>query len=139
MSWQFADTNYYLALLGPRDQHHVVAVAWSQRENLRIVTSEFILIELGNFLTRGHDRTVFVDLNRTIRADPNTELVPISADLFARALDLFERRPDKTWSFSDCTSFVIMLDRNLTEALTADQHFVQAGYRALLLETPDSA
>jgi hypothetical protein len=134
----FADTNYYLALFGPRDQYHAVAVAWSKQENLTLVTSEFVLAEVGNALTRGQDRALFVELVRTLRADPETELVPLSSDLFNRALDLFARRPDKAWSLTDCTSFVVMTDRRLTDALTADQHFVQAGFRALLLERPDA-
>ncbi|HEX4589742.1 MAG TPA: PIN domain-containing protein [Gemmataceae bacterium] len=139
MNWLFADSNYYLALLGRRDQNHSIAVAWSRSENLRVVTSEFILVELGNALTRGRDRTLYVELVRTMRADPNTELVPVSPNFFTRALDLFEHRPDKTWSLTDCTSFVVMSDHGLTDALTADQHFVQAGFRALLLEpAPDA-
>jgi predicted nucleic acid-binding protein len=41
-------------------------------------------------------------------------------------------RPDKDWSLTDCISFVVMENQDITEALTADRHFVQAGFTALL-------
>jgi len=49
-------------------------------------------------------------------------------------MELFRNRPDKAWSLADCTSFVVMADHHLAEALTCDPHFAQAGFRALLLE-----
>jgi len=42
---------------------------------------------------------------------------------------------DKTWGLTDCMSMVIMQEQELFIAATADEHFVQAGYRALLLES----
>jgi hypothetical protein len=47
-------------------------------------------------------------------------------------LDLFADRPDKNWSLTDCVSFVVMHGEGLTEALTGDNHFEQAGFKALL-------
>ena len=52
--------------------------------------------------------------------------------MFQRGLRLYEERPDKEWSLTDCLSFVVMKDENLREALTGDQHFEQAGFIALL-------
>lgn len=51
-----------------------------------------------------------------------------------RGVDLFEQRPDKEWSLVDCISFGVMQDEKLTEALTGDRHFEQAGFVALLKE-----
>jgi predicted nucleic acid-binding protein len=45
---------------------------------------------------------------------------------------LYEERPDKRWTLTDCTSFVVMEEENLAEALTGDRHFQQAGFTALL-------
>jgi predicted nucleic acid-binding protein len=44
----------------------------------------------------------------------------------------YESRPDKAWSLTDCISFVVMNQHGLTEALTGDHHFEQAGFTALL-------
>jgi predicted nucleic acid-binding protein len=51
---------------------------------------------------------------------------------FPAALDLFRRRSDKNWSLTDCSSFLIMQKMAISEALTYDLHFEQAGFRALL-------
>jgi hypothetical protein len=69
---------------------------------------------------------------RSLRFDPETEIVPPDPELFERGLDLFARRPDKAWSLTDCISVVVMSERGLTDALSGDRHFEQAGFRALL-------
>jgi hypothetical protein len=60
-------------------------------------------------------------------------MLPPSSDLFYAGLDLFSRRPDKYWSLTDCISFVVMERFSMTDALTADRHFQQAGFNALLI------
>jgi len=60
--------------------------------------------------------------------------VSVDAAIFAGGLDLYRERPDKDWSLTDCISFVIMRQQQITDALTADLHFVQAGFRALMQE-----
>ncbi|KAF5428591.1 hypothetical protein C5S39_11130 [Candidatus Methanophagaceae archaeon] len=51
-----------------------------------------------------------------------------------RAIDFYRDREDKEWGLTDCISFIVMGDQGLTDALTADEHFEQAGFRALLRE-----
>ncbi|MBI4567093.1 MAG: PIN domain-containing protein, partial [Planctomycetes bacterium] len=67
-----------------------------------------------------------------IQGDPNVDIVPFDANLWDRAITLYRSRPDKAWSLTDCTSFTIMGERGIHAALTADRHFVQAGFVALL-------
>ncbi len=64
----------------------------------------------------------------------NLQVVTVDTSLLTRALQLYNERPDKTWGFTDCISFVVMREQGLTDAVTADMHFVQAGFRALLRE-----
>jgi predicted nucleic acid-binding protein len=61
------------------------------------------------------------------------EVVPVSRALYERAFALYRGRNDKDWGMTDCVSFVVMEDRGIRQALTADDHFRQAGYQALLL------
>ena len=61
------------------------------------------------------------------------KIIAASDDVFDRGADLYDRRPDKDWSLTDCISFEVMTDRAVKEALTGDRHFTQAGFRALLL------
>ena len=64
--------------------------------------------------------------------DEQAGLCRLSEQLYHRAFELFKQRPDKAWGLVDCISFIVMQDRGITEALTADEHFRQAGFTPLL-------
>ncbi len=59
-------------------------------------------------------------------------IVPASRELFQRGVELFTQRPDKDWSLTDCTSYVVMKEQDIEDALTTDHHFEQAGFTVLL-------
>jgi uncharacterized protein len=69
-----------------------------------------------------------------LQASMLVEIVPVSTQLFAAALSLYQDRADKAWGLTDCSSFVVMGEHGLSTALTTDEHFRQAGFRPLLLE-----
>lgn len=131
----FADTAYWIALLNPKDDLHAEArrVSGTLGQS-RIVTSEFVMVELLNGFAGGGAgaRVSAVDLIDRLRENANVDLVPLSSALFRRAVDRYARRKDKTWSLVDCASFLIMEEHNITEALTADMHFQQAGFEVML-------
>ena len=131
----FADTSYYIALLSEDDSFHEAALAWSKDLLARTIVTEYVLVELGNGLCRSRYRSRYVPLVEHLLNDPDTIFVPASESLFQQGLQLFAARPDKTWSMVDCLSFVVMKQRRLREALTTDDHFNQAGFRALLRES----
>jgi uncharacterized protein len=62
---------------------------------------------------------------------------PVHPELFAEGLKLHRDRPDKGWSLTDCVSFIVMQRHKASDALTYDQHFEQAGFRALLRSKPN--
>ena len=97
-----------------------------------MVTTRAILLEIGNSLARRRHREVGVALLEFLENDPRVEILPLSEDLYRRGFELFGLRADKDWGLVDCLSFVAMQDQGLQEALTADDHFEQAGFRALL-------
>ena len=100
------------------------------------MTTRAVLLEVGNALSKQRSRQAAVRLLDSLEADPQVDIVPVSEPLYARALQLYRERPDKEWGLTDCVSFLVMWDRNLTEALTTDEHFQQAGFRPLLREGP---
>ena len=128
----FADTFFYLALLNPRDGSYDAAREWAARTDLTFVTTEFVLVEVADALSAPSARRQSAALLRTLCQDPCTQIIPLSSFLFEEGLRLYEKRVDKSWSLTDCISFVVMQRENVTDALTADQHFAQAGYRPLL-------
>jgi uncharacterized protein len=127
----FADTVYFLALLSSRDQHHDQAVEYYKLVD-GMVTSEFVLMEVAGSLAAPHRRGESVRTLKNLEADPAATIVAADAELFAAGVQLYTGRPDKEWSLTDCTSFVLMNRLGLTDALTADHHFEQAGFVALL-------
>jgi len=128
----FADTAYYLALTNSRDNLHARAVAASRRVAGRVVTSTWVIQELADGMAAPPIRSAFLRLLEVLRADSDLTIVPPDEPLWLRALDLYRARPDKSWSLTDCTSFIIMEEHGITDALTADRHFEQAGLVAML-------
>jgi predicted nucleic acid-binding protein len=138
------DTGYVLALANRRDQWNAVATLWQQHvvtTGRPMIVTEYVLFEIGNGLSHTRYRQLAAQLIDELRAGPDVEIVLASTVLFDAALDLYRQRPDKDWGLTDCASFVVMQQRGLSDALTPDDHFRQAGFRALLLDPvpdPDS-
>jgi len=128
----FADTAFYVALVSSRDELHERAVELAHGSRATIVTTEYVLVELGNRLARSGDKLAYLNVVRQAQSDRRTVIVWASRVLYEQALDLYAHRLDKRWSITDCTSFVIMQERGMVEALTTDHHFEQAGFVALL-------
>jgi hypothetical protein len=97
-----------------------------------LVTTAWILTELGDAFSAPENRMTFLRLLEMLRESPDVHIVGPTPELFERGVEMFRQRPDKEWSLTDCISFVVMRDENVVEALTGDRHFEQAGFRALL-------
>lgn len=132
----FADTAYGIALVVKQDQYHDRAQQWSLRISGRIITTVPVLLEIANTLSRPAWRKAGVALIDNLQHRPDVEIVRLSESLWQRGWDLFCQRADKAWSMTDCISFLVMQDAGLSDALTADEHFRQAGFRAVLLDEP---
>jgi len=131
----FVDTSYWIAVLNPTDLLHDLA------NNLtltlfpsKLVTSELILNELLNHYSGSGSkfRETVVNLILQIQQDENMEVIPLTKQLFSNAFALYTQRQDKGWSHTDCSSFCIMEELGISESLTYDKHFEQAGFIALL-------
>jgi predicted nucleic acid-binding protein len=131
MNAVFADTFYFLALVNERDAAHARAVQ-SDSSALLLVTTAWVLTEVGDALSAPENRPAFLQLMETLRDSPDARIIEPTNELFTRGLELFRQRPDKEWSLTDCISFVAMEDGQIKDALTGDRHFEQAGFRALL-------
>jgi uncharacterized protein len=132
MTTLFVDTSYYVALVNPRDTLHARAMELAGRFAVPFMTTESVLIETANFLAKSDVRGVFVRLMSELGADPQTTILASTNERFSEGLALFASRPDKDWSLTHCISFVVMRQHGLTESLTHDHHFEQAGFKACL-------
>jgi len=131
----FLDSAYAIALSAASDQYHDRALALAaqlETDNTRLITTRAVLIEIGNALAKQRYRAAAVQLLNALHADSSVEIIVLTDDLYSEAFALYQSRMDKDWGLTDCISFVVMTQRGLTDALTSDQHFEQAGFRALL-------
>ena len=135
MSALFADTGYWVALLDDNDDLRLRVAAIRDRVAVsEIVTTEMVLDEvLANVSGQGvNARSQAVELIRAMNRSPRIEVVPQTTEQFHAAMELYANRLDQSWSLTDCSSFVLMEERGISEALAYDRDFEQAGFVALL-------
>lgn len=135
----FIDTAFVQALYNHADAMHASARAWANRIDAasELWTTEAILVEVGNALSSVHRGAALAFIDHAYRA-ANVKVVSVDSTLLRRAIELYRQRQDKQWGMTDCISFLVMRDENLTEALTADKHFSQAGFVPLMLGNPSN-
>ena len=129
----FVDTFYFFALGNQSDPAHAKAKGFSQTYRSRLATTEYVLLEWADGCAgASHHRAAAVKTVSQLRGNPDVTIFACTGQLFQEGLDLYEQRHDKDWSLTDCISFVVMQKEGITEALTGDRHFEQAGFVALL-------
>jgi hypothetical protein len=135
----FADTSFYIALLKPTDSYHSRVRVWRDylaQTRATLLTTEAVLWELLNSFASHTTRRQAAAAYNGIHRDRRTDVIGFDPALCAEAMQLYGGRPDKDWGIVDCLSFELMRQRNITDALTTDRHFEQAGFSALLLHDP---
>ena len=118
----------------PRRQEAMLHYRLAVMDGRRAVTTNYVLAETVALFTSPLrvPRRSMIEFLEGLRASPHVEIVHLDPTLDAQAWDLLRSRPDKEWSLVDCASFVVMQQRGITEALTADHNFEQAGFVRLL-------
>jgi predicted nucleic acid-binding protein len=130
----FADTFYWIAVANPNDVWHARVFAWeAAHANGRFVTTEEILSELLTWFagTGPAGRAHASAMVRGIMGDPLIQVLPQTSAEFAAALALYEARPDKGYSLTDCRSMVALRALGISEVLTNDHHFTEEGFTIL--------
>lgn len=133
----FADSGYWIALLFSRDQLHERAREVAEGlGSVAIVTTQMALAEALNHLAGEGERlrNLAVRTVRELEVRPDVKIVPQTDEQFKAALERYAARSDQRWSLTDCASFLVMEERNISEALAYDRDFEQAGFIALLRE-----
>ena len=137
MTERFVDTSGWGAWADRREQFHAQAVAameavWQGQK--QVVTTNWVLAELTALLTGPMriSKPRQIALLDAIRSDPGVLVIPVDASVESAAWQLWRGRPDKDWTAVDCASFAVMQQRGLTEAVSTDRHFEQAGFVRLL-------
>ena len=133
MSRCFADTFYWIALIHRKDASHKAALEWSRTSTSAfLITTEEVLTEVLAFCSSDEElRADAAKIVRSILAARTVQVVPQSHQSFLDGLALYEARPDKGYSLTDCISMQTMRREGLSDVLTNDRHFEQEGFNAL--------
>ncbi len=131
----FIDTSGLVAALAEKDERHAGAVACIERARgtrQRFITTDYILDETVSVLQSRNVAHYIAPLFERIFAAQLCRVEWMDQDGFHSVKNFLLRHSDKGWSFTDCFSFVVMKQRGITEALSSDRHFKQAGFKPLL-------
>jgi hypothetical protein len=131
----FVDTAAWLALINIDDDFHQLAKQVKKRlqqEGYQFVTTDFIFLEVADALTSPLIRSSTISFINRLKNLPMLEVIPVSNSLFEQGWLLYSQRIDKDWGLTDCISFVVMQQFNISLAFTSDKHFQQAGFTRLL-------
>lgn len=126
----FADTYYFLARLNRNDAGHERAAKLAGEMKNEVITTAWVMVEVADALSK--DKATFKPFYDALRLHPLVHYIPATQEMMDKGIALYHRYRDKAWSLTDCISFVVMQDFGIIEALTADHHFEQAGFIALL-------
>src|SRR5712692_314525 len=111
MTTVFADSFYFIAQLNPADEAHGKTTAFTRSFEGRLVTTEWVLAEVGDAFARPPNRERFVRFFQQLPGMPDFSIVQVS---LAEGFRLFAERSDKEWSLTDCLSFVVMANQKIT-------------------------
>jgi len=125
----FVDTGAWFAAIVRKDRDHEAAKQFLKDNALPLITSDYVMDETVTLLLSrvGHSYAVrFLDMLQTSR---KTQLIYLTPTQIAATATLFREREDKGWSFTDCSSFVLMQEYQIQVAFAFDEHFKQAGFQ----------
>jgi predicted nucleic acid-binding protein len=127
----FVDTSFWCALYDRHDANHKNAASlWKALSALplRLFTSEYIFDETVTLIRRKIGHKGAVNLGEAILKSRALVFLDIKEDVRHGSWEMFKKYADQGFSFTDCTSFVLMQTRGLKKALAYDKHFILFGF-----------
>ena len=128
----FVDSSGWIALSARGDKHYKVAAqsfSATRDEPLHLVTSDYVLDESLTHIQKHFGHRGAVEFGRWVLSNDRVEVARVDDEIWEVAWEMFQSYDDKEWSFTDCTSFVLMQRRQLFVAFSFNHHFQQAGFQ----------
>lgn len=123
----FVDTGAWFALYVPQDPDHIAACSWLAANRPVLVTTDYVIDETLTLLRARGRRNTVIEFGEDVYAGKLGTICYLTKEQIAAAWDTFRRFADKDWSFTDCTSKVVMESLGIAEAFSFDHHFRQFG------------
>ncbi len=131
----FVDTGAWFALFVTKDINHGQAIDWLAKNRIKLLTTDYIIDELLTLLkARGHTDTA-IKIGEQFFVRQQHQIYYLNRDDILESWKVFQQFNDKEWSFTDCTSKVIIEKLSIKSALAFDEHFKQFGTINILPET----
>lgn len=129
----FGDTSCFIGLIVEEDHAHQIATEATKQLNGDVLTTEWVLLEMGNYFGGSKYRSAFSQFASSIKNGRSVQVLKGDTTDFNEGLELYRRRVDNQWSLTDCISMTISTRYQIQDELTTDRHFTQAGFNALLI------
>ena len=129
----FIDTSFVVAALSVSDSFHALAIKQSEDlfSNYEVWITDAILFEVGNTFSKVN-RKLGAGFIESCYEESDTFLIHTDPDLLSKAISMFTQYLDKNWSLTDCLSFIVMKENDISIAYSSDHHFEQAGFQYTL-------
>ena len=121
----FVDTGAWVALFVPADVLHDEARSWHRENRDRLITSDYVVDEVLTLIKTRFSVQAAIQAGRWLVNEEFSELVHLSQEDVKQAWKILRSHQDKQWSFTDCTSFVLMQRLKISTAFAFDKHFSQ--------------
>ena len=131
MGFSFVDTSAWYAYFDNSDTDHPAAARFMNNLSSSLITTNYIIDETLTLIRTRIGHSLAVTIGKQLFAGHFAQLVRVTDKDESAAFELFTQYSDKSYSFTDCTSFVIMRNLDITQAFTFDKHFRQAGFKKL--------
>jgi uncharacterized protein len=123
----FVDTGAWYASLVPTDPDHAIAVQWLANNHSPLLTTDYVVDETLTLLRVRGERKRALLLGTRFFHHGLAEIHKLTSADLTLAWETFEQFDDKSWSFTDCTSKVVIEQRGIKVAFAFDHHFHQFG------------
>jgi len=130
----FVDTSGWYALVDRRDAHHEEVAALVRdlvKAGTRLVTTDYVIDESCTLAKARSGSVMSFRLLDLVRGTAALDLEWIGVERFDRSERELKKYHDQPFSFTDCTSFTVMRELGIRDAITTDRHFSVAGFRVL--------
>jgi len=127
----FVDSFTWIATINKSDNYHkasIKAVEGLLKKRTALITTNYVIIETINALSKAEYRKAVIAFMDKLEKSSSVEIVKITDEIYKNSWTLYQKRMDKDWGITDCTSFEVMQMLDIKIAFTNDKHFEQAGY-----------
>jgi predicted nucleic acid-binding protein len=123
----FVDTGAWFASVVPTDIEHASASQWLKQNPEPLLTTDYIIDETLTLLSVRGESTRAIRMGEQFFNGALTQVYFLTEDDILRTWETFRKFSDKDWSFTDCSSKVVIEKLGITQAFCFDHHFVQFG------------